>query len=217
MTTNEWFLKDFPFDKYAEEVALWNVIGYGYHDTSEVRINRQWQLVHEEGVVEFWEAFVEKDPKEFLDAVVDSFVVGTYLKFLEEGCTQDLKYINIQAINFSAMRDIGFIVNFMQRSITENSIENTLVCVFALMHLVDADVIGAIKDVLKSNWSKYFLYDPRMEDSFDSWCKRIEGEGRYQGVTWQKRDKYVVWFDENQKILKGPQFREPQLEQFIGK
>lgn len=83
------------------------------------------------------------------------------------------------------------------------------------------DIEGAIKEVEASNLSKFIYVGDRDLDHVDlgdfaQQCNDIESQGRYQGVHWKRVGEYVVFYDQNGKILKSPStYFEPQLEQFI--
>jgi hypothetical protein len=83
------------------------------------------------------------------------------------------------------------------------------------------DIVGAIKEVEASNLSKFIYVGDRElnhEDlgSFAQQCNDIEKQGRYQGVHWKRIGEYVVFYDQNGKILKSPStYFEPNLEDFV--
>lgn len=84
------------------------------------------------------------------------------------------------------------------------------------------DLSGALKEVSQSNESKYYyagvgdLSDHEYQDLVDI-CKEIESQGRYKGVRWERRGEWIVFKDENGKIMKNPRkYREPELSGFVG-
>lgn len=84
------------------------------------------------------------------------------------------------------------------------------------------DIFGALKEVAQSNESKYYyvgvgdLSDHEWED-LNSICKEIESQGRYKGVGWERQGEWIVFKDENGKIMKNVRsYREPELVSFIG-
>lgn len=208
-----WFTKSFNFSKYAAEVVRWNGVGYGGHSKP---LHAQWELVVEEGGTELVDAFVAKDKKEFLDAVVDTFVVATYYDYLKYG-DKPYSKVFMEGVDNCSLLDINFLVHKLQVYIRLGDITGVHKMTFALMNKLDADVEGALEEVLRSNWSKFVTFNAKDEEVYDKECKRIEevSEGRYTGVKWDVRDNLVVFTDSNGKIVKPMTYSPPELEQFI--
>lgn len=77
---------------------------------------------------------------------------------------------------------------------------------------------GALKEVAASNLSKFYHVGVGDLDisELDNLCKRIEADGRYKGVYWERVGDYCIFFDENKKILKNPKtYFEPNLSPFV--
>ena len=83
------------------------------------------------------------------------------------------------------------------------------------------DISGALAEVAQSNDSKFkYVGYGRIVDQqiqiFDEICKEIEEQGRYKGVCWVHQGAWIVFKDENGKLLKNPRtYREPDLSPFI--
>jgi hypothetical protein len=83
------------------------------------------------------------------------------------------------------------------------------------------DIEGAVKEVEASNLSKFIYVGDRELDSCDRFsfkeqCNLIEAQGRYKGVHWNRVGEYIVFYDQNGKILKSPStYFEPKLEAYI--
>ena len=210
---SSWFTKQFPFSKYAAKVVEWNHVGYGNHDKS---IEAQFALIEEEGGTELSEAYKKQDKVAFLDAVIDTFVVATYYDFLvNERTTYDVDFMR-SVKQLGGITDLSYLVRQLQCHIAHGGATGILHCTFAIMNIIDADVEGALEEVLRSNWSKFVQYSPRDDEYYDIECARIMLEGRYKGVAWSLREGYTVFQDSAGKILKPSfSFSEPELEQFI--
>lgn len=83
------------------------------------------------------------------------------------------------------------------------------------------DISGALAEVAQSNESKFYyagvgdLSDHEWSD-LNAICKEIEAQGRYKNVGWKRYGEWIVFKDENNKILKNPRtYREPDLSPFI--
>jgi len=198
-----WFTRELNFVKYAQAVADWNSVAYGSHDKP---LDDQWALVEEEGK-EVLEAFGAKDKAEFLKEMLDMFVVISYYRFLAyKEVSYDREtmglYHNLQL--FSVKDLVEFLVN----SIKVGDSIDALTATFAILSKLDADVEGAIKEVLRSNNSKFAPYQAREEDSYDQQCKELEGE-RYKNVTWSLNGDKVVFKAGSGKVLKSPSTYSP--------
>ena len=82
------------------------------------------------------------------------------------------------------------------------------------------DIEACVKEVEASNLSKFVHVGiGDISDlewiAFDKHCRDIEAQGRYKGVYWKRVNDYVVWYDESGKILKGVNYFEPDLEQYV--
>lgn len=108
----------------------------------------------------------------------------------------------------------------MDRKLLLDSICDQIVTGTALAKALGMDILGAFSEVEASNLSKYvYVGDgeitPYRLGTFAAHCMFIEEQGRYSGVHWKRVGEYIVWYDGSGKVLKGPNFFEPNLEKFV--
>jgi hypothetical protein len=103
-----------------------------------------------------------------------------------------------------------------------DSLADQIVTAVGIAKMRGYDIFGALKEVAQSNESKYYyagvgdLSDHEWGD-LNTICKEIESQGRYKGVGWERHGEWIVFKDENNKILKNPRtYREPELASFVG-
>lgn len=103
-----------------------------------------------------------------------------------------------------------------------DSLADQIVTAIGIAKMRGYDIFGALKEVAQSNESKFYyagvgdLSDHEWED-LNAICKEIEAQGRYKGVGWERHGEWIVFKDENGKILKNPRtYREPELASFVG-
>jgi NTP pyrophosphatase (non-canonical NTP hydrolase) len=102
-----------------------------------------------------------------------------------------------------------------------DSLADQYVTLIGTARALGMDIEGAVKEVEASNLSKFiYVGTGQLSDlewiHMDEQKRQIESEGRYKGVYWERVGEYVVFYDENGKILKSPStYFEPKLEQFI--
>lgn len=101
-----------------------------------------------------------------------------------------------------------------------DSLADQYVTLIGTARAAGIDIQSCIAQVEASNLSK-FVYTGIGDISdlewiaFDAHTRKIESEGRYKGVHWKRVGDYVVWYDGSGKILKGPNYFEPNLEEFV--
>lgn len=120
---------------------------------------------------------------------------------------------------FKTKQDKTFIED-MDRKLLLDSICDQIVTGTALAKALGMDILGAFAEVEASNLSKYVHVGddeitPYQLMSFAAHSMFIEGQGRYSGVHWKRVGEHVVWYDGSGKVLKGPNFFEPNLEKFV--
>ncbi len=102
-----------------------------------------------------------------------------------------------------------------------DSLADQYVTLIGTARALGMDIEGAVKEVESSNLSKFIYVGDREltpEDlgSFAQQCNDIELQGRYEGVHWKRVGEYIVFYDQNGKILKSPStYFEPKLEAYI--
>ena len=196
---SEWFTKDINFSKYAQAVVDWNGVAYGTGHNKP--LDAQWALVEEEGLVEVPEAYTAKDKAEFLKEMIDLFVVASYYHHLKHG-NIDFSFFWMSYSRELSLAPLCELMDGLTREIRDCNIEDTLAFTFAILSKLDADVEGAIEEVLRSNDSKFVGYSNLDEVAYDSECKRLEEGGRYKGVHWKAISGKVVFKSGEGKILK---------------
>lgn len=123
------------------------------------------------------------------------------------------------SIFFKNKCDVSFTED-MDRKLLLDSICDQIVTGTALAKALGMDILSAFAEVEASNLSKY-VHVGIMDISdlewmaFDAHSRKIESEGRYSGVHWKRVGEYVVWYDGSGKVLKGPNFFEPNLWGYI--
>lgn len=103
-----------------------------------------------------------------------------------------------------------------------DSLADQYVTLIGTARALGFDIEGAVKEVEASNLSKFYyvgvgqISDLEWQD-INQQKLAIEAQGRYKGVYWERLGEYVVFFDENGKILKCPKtYFEPDLSKFTG-
>lgn len=101
-----------------------------------------------------------------------------------------------------------------------DSLADQYVTLIGTARAAGIEIEACIAEVEASNLSKFvYIGDseitPNQLGTFAAHCMAIEEQGRYSGVHWKRVNGYAVWYDESGKILKGPNYFEPNLEEFI--
>lgn len=150
-----------------------------------------------------------------LEEIHEMFVDG--LGFDEDtAIAGDIRNIS----NYFKTKQDGTFIEDMDRKLLLDSICDQIVTGTALAKALGMDILGAFSEVEASNLSKYvYVGDneitPCQLGTFAAHCMFIEEQGRYSGVHWKRVGEYVVWYDGSGKVLKGPNFFEPNLEKFV--
>ena len=192
---SEWFVKDYYkiFNDFREQVLLFNKIG-----GKEVTEEGQLHLCREEAN----ELIAEYNNVAFLKECCDLFIVSSPV--LSQGVLADtIRWVEESVI------DVGSTINTLSEGWDDAGVYFD--CAIQILVQLDADWQKAMQLVLDSNMSKFSRYDQGEHQAYDNHCKVLECGGRYSNVTWQNVDGWVVWKDENQKILKGPDYVEADL------
>ena len=112
-------------------------------------------------------------------------------------------------------------VHDINKEMALDAICDKLVTAIGLARKLGMDIIGAFNEVAESNLSKfYYLGVGDISDleyvELDNIRQEIEAQGRYKGVYWKREGEYVVFLDENSKILKNPRtYFEPNLKPYL--
>lgn len=199
--------------EYAQHVIRWNDVARKARGGAYTDKDLQWSFVKEE-FDETLAALRAGDRIEAVDGACDMFVVASYALYLDKKealpiyCTQSTK------VDFSLVE-------------LEQAVHETKNPYVALKHIVaflfrlDIPLAYNLKEVLSSNDSKYPTIAELREwhpgkdlvDALDQECEDIQlrSNGRYKGVTYNRVDDRVVFFDSNGKIMKPITFRTPKI------
>lgn len=206
-----WFepvnLTTWKLTKAEGRIIDWNLVGKGSHLIGdEEAIKAQWALVKEEwsGKDECLDSYNNHDLVGFIDGLCDTFVTVCYAYYLNKGERANFKKISpITEEEFEEYLDCSY------EDLTPR-------CVAAMLISLNVDWSGALNNVLSSNESKYDIYSPRSEGEYTKYCQVIMDQGRYKDVRWKVNMGKVVYYEEGtNKILKGRDFFNPKLEEFI--
>lgn len=101
-----------------------------------------------------------------------------------------------------------------------DSLADQYVTLIGTARAAGIDIKACIAEVEASNLSKFVHVGiTGISDlewmAFAAHSRKIESEGRYTGVYWKVVNGYAVWYDQSGKILKGPNYFEPNLEEFV--
>lgn len=117
--------------------------------------------------------------------------------------------------------DMHFIADIDKVALLD-SLADQYVTLIGTARALGFDIEGAIKEVEASNLSKFYYVGVGQISDLE-WIDinqqklDIEAQGRCKGAYWERLGEYVVFFDENGKILKSPKtYFEPDLSKFIG-
>ena len=155
--------------------------------------------------------------------------LGVHIEEFQEMFTEGLAFLQEAGIAV----ELGEVADYYKRNLDPNflvdlnriamidSLADQYVTLIGTARALGMDIEGAVKEVEASNLSK-FIYvgyrelTPEDLGSFAQQCNDIELQGRYEGVHWKRVGEYIVFYDQNGKILKSPStYFEPKLEAFI--
>jgi hypothetical protein len=208
--------KSFTLVPFYENVLNWNKFA-GNEVTNEKLVGLYVNLVKEE-LSEIFHAVEVDDVVEYIDGLVDSLVVGSYLYALKKQSGFD-GYLE----SFDIVENLKNSIDKLESIYNSEQIENEISVVMAFLESVaftingNVDIIGACDEVMYSNWSKFPMVtevNPEDEIVF------IESQGRYTGITFKKSldakgvERFIFYSDKG-KIVKPSTFKEPRLSQFI--
>lgn len=107
----------------------------------------------------------------------------------------------------------------VDRLMLADGIADSIVTLVGMAYMAGIDIENVFKEVAASNLSKFVKVSGELnslqEETFGIECNIIEGQGRYKGVTWSRKGDYIVFTDQNGKIVKPTSFFEPDLKKFI--
>lgn len=200
------------FDKYFKEffegVYEFNrIIGNDGDDKSIIPLYTE--LLREEAA----EMDDAKTAEEALDSIVDQFVVAGFLA----------KLTNYE-LEVEGFNDETY-VKLSEKIRNHCGLGQPLHALFRVEELMgnfltlDIDHIGALREVNASNFSKFIKVSGflcwEQEECYDLICKSIVDKGRYTGVVWSRIGDYIIFKDDKGKLMKCPNFSEPDFSKFI--
>jgi hypothetical protein len=200
------------FAEFDRKVMLFNELAG--NDIADEKLIPLYSNLLKEELQEIVDA---ETPEEFLDGVIDSLVVGTYLfKLLD----MEFKVFAPQVGN-----DLGRMAKDTIRFIDLNYIDMVKDYMFEIKESflgLNVDRVGALNEVMNSNLSKFvYVGDGRMPLTDLEWMdlnkqkRDIEELGRYTGISWERKGGYAVFTDGNGKIMKAKHYWQPKLSQYI--
>jgi hypothetical protein len=198
------------FTEFDKKVMLFNELAG--NDVKDEKLIPLYSNLLKEELQEIVDA---KTPEEFLDGVIDSLVVATYLfklldmefKVFAPQTDNDLSRMAQDTIKFINLGRLG-IVNDYIFELKESFLG------------LNVDHVGALNEVMDSNLSKFvhvgegLISDLEWMD-LDKQKRDILAQGRYTDVGWERKGDYVVFTDGNGKIMKAENYWQPELSQYI--
>jgi hypothetical protein len=210
--------KSFTLVPFYKNVLNWNKFA-GNEVTNKNLVGLYVNLVKEE-LSEIFHAVEVDDVVEYIDGLVDSLVVGSYLYALKKQ-----ENFNEYLESFETVDSLKSSIDKLESIYNSEQIENEISVVMIFLENVaftingNVDIIGACDEVMYSNWSKFpMVTEVNPEDEI----KYIESQGRYSGITYKKSldatnvERFIFYSDKG-KIVKPSTFKEPRLSQFINK
>lgn len=213
------------YSRYIEEIAEWNkVANRGFIISSNESFIKQNNYIKEE-IFETIAAIANGDLVETVDGLVDSLVTLGYKWKMQN---PNLKYEDFNKIpvyikRLSRAETIRLLSNIIYDELESDAgdlIQTTEQSLGTLLGIMDnygswaVDMEGAIKEVLRSNWSKYPKFESILECELE--CNWIQINRNKENVTFSLYEDRVVYRDSTGKIAKPSSFAEPQLAQYIG-
>lgn len=204
------------------KVSEFNFVAGNRLDNEEDVKQRLIPLYHNLLVEEMQEIMDAKDAVDELDGLCDTAVVAYFL----------CKLYGVEINGFvpnGIMTDnvLEQIQNIIDSEDNEDKAVRALLMSLDTLSALDVDMHGALHNVADSNLSKFikigdnvpedFQLDSLMLSALEQVIVDIQADGRYKGVVWKRVGDYIVFTDENGKVLKASTYKEPSLKQFINK
>lgn len=217
---------------FYEDVLNWNFLAG--NKLSKENIEYVYLGLVKEESNEIIDGVNEKDHNLFLDGLVDTLVVTSFLcavqsynkeKKLLKNYTISSKLDNYDYF-ISELKSLkGYVPEHLE---TEEDKKRSLQLIqinsLSILKLVESyvqslniDFIGACFEIMRSNWSKFPLVS---ETDSDFEINFIESQGRYTNVSasiqtdHENKERYI-FKDGKGKILKPSQFSEPNLTPYL--
>jgi hypothetical protein len=198
------------FTEFDKKVMLFNELAG--NDIKDEKLIPLYSNLLKEELQEIVDA---KTPEEFLDGVIDSLVVATYLSKLQD--------IEFKVFTPQTGNDLSRMAEDAIRSIDSGYLNRVNDYMFDIKESflgLNVDHVGALNEVMDSNLSKFvhvgegLISDLEWMD-LDRQKRDILAQGRYTDVGWGLKGDYVVFTDGNGKIMKAGNYWQPELSQYI--
>lgn len=203
---------------FYERVIEWNAVAGNNYNLEELYRN----LVKEE-IKEIIEAAENKDGVEYVKELADCLVVGSYYALCQGMLEDELLTISqSDEMHDDVLQWLGFTGLDSLPSILDKHKSDILLAFEYLYFTCDADMSSVIHEVMDSNFSKFieageaaFAYGGDLSRV----CKQIEeaSGNRYENVTSQYCNGYIVFRDSKGKIVKPPCYRSAYVDKYVPK
>lgn len=200
-SNKSWFLPDYR--EFADKVVEFNFIAdNGILNRSPEKITLQKKLIQEE-YEEVVEAYEKRDKVEFLKELCDLFVVTSYMLRITKPEEYEREDTFILDNRFGAPPFYSAF-NLISDMIYIEDWRSVIKAVIGILRCVDAKEREALYLVNDNNFSKFCWYQDSQEDVYDHMAQAIStsSNGRYTNVSWYKVNNWVIFKDEDGKIMK---------------
>lgn len=197
--------RNLDLEHFFFEVVKWNTIA-GKLECPDAIANQP-LLIKEE----FQEILDATTPEEYLDGLLDTFVVSA-----QQYYNQFRSYPDFNADINSVAEGLDCI----KKAIECEEYWKVYLFIESILNKCNFDVKGCLEEVMRSNFSKFPSFKEFEDEEYCKMeCERIEKEGRYVGVGYSlvevDDDTLVVFKDNNQKVVKYYGFSEANLAGFV--
>lgn len=198
-----------------KDVLSWNKVA-GNDIRNKNLISLYDGLVHEE-LNEIFDSILNNDEVEFLDGLIDSLVVGSYLYALIYDDNFDNHENSQSIVNIKSVIEKIKIIDIDKSISKEASVILHYLENVAYTISDEIDIVGAFKEVMSSNWSKFPLVDSVNPENE---VINIQKDKRYPEVSYSividdhGNSRYVFRTPKG-KVVKPSTFLNPELKCFI--
>lgn len=220
------------FVEYLAQIKEWNATARDVHkENAEEIYNNQTAFVEEE-ILETIASYEQNNIKEILDGAADVLVtLGYKVSLLNIAIGYDFYLENIETILDTEYHDYKFNgsvayllkelkeineakVNFKDLVLGTNYLqfdvkiaENVYKMLASIENYTNKSLVPVIEDVLESNWSKYPFYKSEEVCEYELNFIKNNRKG-VESVTYTVRNDRVIYFNQNNKIMKPSTFQD---------
>lgn len=171
----------------------------------------QHSLILEE-LEELKDAIAKRDKVNTLEELCDLLIVSGYML---AGASTNADWL----MDFDIQRGVCFdhALDDVYSSFPTTLAAEALGACMEMLYSIDADWYSAAKAICDSNMSKFSHYCPTCLEDYDRHALSLMKDGRYKGVSWKLDNSYVIWTDQNGKILKGLDYVKADVSCFVYK